>query len=322
MSWVDIIGRDPVPWLLDPGNPSARFLTLKHIFGKPAASLQEEQARILAWAPVAMLRRHWVPINFWGRAASPYYGGPMGNFGTLFLLTQLGTPRISETDAVCENLLERGRMPDGSFAPGDKTAAPWLAYTGIALQILTHFGYENDPRTQQTWDVLTQTVQKHPDTLGCTLAGRGCRAAAVKALGALVHRDRDRPLESDAETIEILCTYLLSHTYEWGGQDIDWTLPRFPRYYETDLVELTHMLAHTEHRSDPECRQVIQRMVDLASPVGSANPMGSRDPSGRWIKAKTTPALSEERILQPSRWLTFEAVHALILIYGDEIYAP
>ncbi len=136
MSWVDIIGRDPVPWLLDPGNPSARFLTLKHIFRKPTASLQEEQARILTWAPVAMLRRHWVPINFWGRAASPYYGGPIGNFGTLFLLTQLGTPRISETDAVCENLLERGRMPDGSFAPGDKTAAPWLAYTGIALQIL------------------------------------------------------------------------------------------------------------------------------------------------------------------------------------------
>jgi len=255
MSWVDVIGRDPVPWLLDPGNPSARFLTLKHIFRKPAAALLEEQARILTWAPVLKLRRHWAATNFWGRATDPYYGGPMGNFGTLFLLTQLGTPRIPETDAVCEILLERGRMPDGSFAPGEKTAAPWLAYTGIALQILTHFGYEDDPRTQQAWDVLTQTVQKHPDTLGCTLAGRGCRAAAVKALGALLHRDGDRPLDSDAETIEILCTFLLSHSYEWDGRDIDWTLPRFPRYYDTDLVELTHMLAHTEHRNDPACRQ-------------------------------------------------------------------
>jgi len=322
MSWVDVIGRDPVPWLLDPGNPSARFLTLRHIFRRPAASLQEAQARILTWAPVLRLRRHWVPINFWGRSTGPYYGGPVGNFGTLFLLTQLGTPRIPETDAVCENLLERGRMPDGSFAPGDKTAAPWLAYTGIALQILTHFGYEDDPRTQQAWDVLTETVQKHPDTLGCTLAGRGCRAAAVKALGALVHRNGDRPLENDAETIGILSTFLLSHSYEWDGRDFDWTLPRFPRYYETDLVELTHVLAHTEHRSDPACRQVIQRMVDIANPTDSANPAGSQDPAGRWIKAKTTPALSEERIHQPSRWLTFEAVHALALVYGDEIYAP
>ena len=322
MSWVDAIGRDPVPWLLDPGNPSARFLTLKHIFRKPAAALLEEQSRILTWAPVVRLRRHWAATNFWGRATDPYYGGPMGNFGTLFLLTQLGTPRIPETDAVCEILLERGRMPDGSFAPGEKTAAPWLAYTGIALQILTHFGYEDDPRTQQAWDVLTQTVQKHPDTLGCTLAGRGCRAAAVKALGALLHRNGNPPLDSDAETIEILCTFLLSHSYEWDGRDIDWTLPRFPRYYDTDLIELTHMLAHTEHRNDPACRQVTQRMMDIANPTDSADPAGSRDPSGRWIKAKTTPALSEERIFQPSRWLTFEAVHALILVYGDEIYAP
>lgn len=310
MSWVDIIGRDPVPWLLDPGNPSARFLTLRHIFRKPVASLQVEQTRIVTWAPVATLRRHWVPVNFWGRAASPYYGGPVGNFGTLFLLAQLGTPRFPEITAVCENLLERGRMPDGSFAPGNRTAAPWLAYTGIALQILTHFGYEDDPRTQQAWDVLTQTVQEHPDTLGCTLPGRGCRAAGVKALGALLHRGGDRPLESDAETIDILCVYLLSHSYEWHGRDIDWALPRFPRYYETDLVELAHMLAHTKHHSDPACRQVIQRMVDI------------RDPSGRWIKAKTTPALFEEHILQPSRWLTSEAVHALMLIYGDEMYAP
>jgi len=158
--------------------------------------------------------------------------------------------------------------------------------------------------------VLTQTVQEHPDTLGCTLPGRGCRAAGVKALGALLHRGGDRPLESDAETIDILCVYLLSHSYEWHGRDIDWALPRFPRYYETDLVELAHMLAHTKHHSDPACRQVIQRMVDI------------RDPSGRWIKAKTTPALFEEHILQPSRWLTSEAVHALMLIYGDEMYAP
>lgn len=308
MSWINIIGRDPVPWLLDPGNPSARFLTLKHIYRKPAASLEEEQARILKWAPVVALRQHWVPVNFWGRVASPYYGGPVGNLGTLFLLAQLGAPRFPEIDPVCENLLERGRMPDGSFAPGNQTAAPWLAYTGMALYTLTHFGYEDDPRTQQAWDVLARTVRAHPDTLGCALGGRGCRAAAIKALSALLHRGGDQPLESDVETIETLCAYLLSHSYEWTSGDVDWTLPRFPRYYETDIVEFAHLLAHTTRRNDPVSYEVMQHMVDM------------RDPQGRWLKAKTTPALSEERILRPSRWLTFEAVHALMLIYGDTIY--
>ena len=47
-----------------------------------------------------------------------------------------------------------------------------------------------------------------------------------------------------------------------------------------------------------------------------------QDEEGRWIKAESTPAFTVERIHQPSRWLTLEAVHTLTLIYGDMIYAP
>ncbi len=28
MHWMDLVARDPVPWLLDPGNPSVRLQTL------------------------------------------------------------------------------------------------------------------------------------------------------------------------------------------------------------------------------------------------------------------------------------------------------
>ena len=310
MSWVDVVGRDPVPWLLDPGNPSARTLTLKHIFGKPDAALVAEQARILDWAPVASLRRHWVPINFWGRAGNPYYGGPVGNFGTLFLLAQLGAPRFDELEVVCESLLDRGRLPNGAFAPGGQTSAPWLAYTGMALATLTHFGYEADPRTQRAWQALVEAVHEHPDTLNIPPAERGGIAAGTKALSALLHRGGDQPLESDAETIDIICRYLLAHEYDFDGRDDDWMGPRFPRTYETDVVELTHLLAHTRHRNHRVCRELNQRLLML------------KDDSGRWIKTRTTPALFHERINQPSRWLTFEAVHALMLVHGDEIYAP
>lgn len=309
MGWVDVVGRDPVPWLLDPGNPSARYLTLKHIFRKSEAALEADQARILAWRPVQMLRQHWTPASYWGRATTPYYGGAAGNFGILYLLAQLGAPQFPEVAPTCESLLEYGRLSDGAFAPSRQAAAPWLCYTGMALRILSHFNYVDDPRTQQGWRTLTRVIHDNPEDLDCAAADRDCNAAAVKVLGAYLHRAGDRPLEGDQETIDILCRYLLRQDYDWAGREADWLMPRFPRYYDTDVVELGHLLAHTSHREAPLCQDIIARMLTC------------RNGEGRWIKTKTTPVFPEERIMQPSRWLTFEAVHAVMLIHGDKMYA-
>ncbi len=306
---MELVARDPVPWLLDPGNPSVRVLALKHIFKRGPTELAEDQQRLLDWKPVAALRRHWDSINFWGRSDNPYFGGPVGNFGTLYLFAQLGVPRRSEIASACENLLTRGRHSEGYFAPQDVSAAPWLSFNGIALQVLTHFGYGDDPGALDAWNVMLTAFGSAPDHLGCALADRACRAGAVKALGALIHRNETQPTDRDAKAIEILCDYLLKHDYAWEGEDADWLLPRFPRYYDADIIELCHVLAHTPARDHPRAQAILRRMLAL------------QDSLGRWSKMKTTPALSEERVLQPSRWLTFEAVHSLMLTYGDNAYA-
>ncbi|MGC9467106.1 MAG: hypothetical protein ACP5HS_00815 [Anaerolineae bacterium] len=310
MHWLDLVGRDPVPWLLDPANPSARYQTLKHIFRLPQEDLDAEQQRILDWKPVATLRRNWDPINHWGRAENPYYGGPVGNFGTLILLAQLGVPCIPEVEAACENLILHGKREDGLFAPEGAGAAPWLSYSGLALHSLEHFGLGDDPRVLSAWDVLLRVIKEDPQGLNYRLTDRSTRAGAVKALRALIHRDEDQMSPQKKEVIEILVRYLLAHTYKWEGEDADWLLPRFPRYYDSDIVEFCHVLAHTDSRNRSVVQQATQRLLEL------------QDEGGRWPKMKSTPAFSEERIFRPSRWLTFEAVHALMLLYGDEIYAP
>ncbi len=302
--------RDPVPWLLDPGNPSVRFQTLKHIFQRPDGRLTEEQQRILDWEPVKQLRRHWDPTNFWGRAESPYYGGSAGNFGTLYLLAQLGAPRFEEIEPTCENLLSRGIRQDHLFVPEGVGAAPWHSYAGMALHILTHFGYGDDPRVVAGWAALAEGVASDPERLGCILQDRSCRAGAVKALAALIHCNTATTSAPDMSTIDLLCRYLLAHTYDWDREDAEWARPRFPRFYDTDLVELCHVLAHTEYRTHPKTQHMVERLIGL------------QDQEGRWLKLKATPTLPEERIFHQSRWLTFEAVHALMLVYGDEMYAP
>jgi hypothetical protein len=320
--WMDLVARDPVPWLLDPSNPSVRFQTLRHIFGQPAEAVEGEQARILAWKPVDHLRGHWDPYHFWGRVDEPYFGGPVGNVGTLYLLTQLGVPRFPEIERTCEVLLIHGRHEDGIFSPPGDAAAPWLAYTGMVLQILLHFGYGDHPAVQAAWLAAARRMEADPERLGCPLSDRICRAGAVKMLGALIHLPvDDRAIPQDApERIDAmvgaLCDYLLAHVYDWEGEDAEWMLPRFPRYYDTDIVEFSHVIAHILRRPGPASHRiammerVLQQMLTL------------QDESGRWLKMKTTPAFAEERVTQPSRWLTFEAVHALILAHGDALYAP
>jgi hypothetical protein len=310
MTWLDHVARDPVPWLLDPANPSARFLTLKHIFEKPASRLIDEGQRILDWAAVKQLRHHWSPTNFWGRADNPYYGGQAGDFGTLYLLAQLSAPRCPEIEATCENLLARGRRADGHFAPEGAGAAPWHSYASMALHILTHFGFSDDPRVQSAWKALTEGIQNDPNHVGCVMGDRACRAGAVKALSALIHCGVDAGLPADPAVTDSLANYLLTPNYDWEQGDAEWGLPRFPRFYDTDLIELCHVVAHTSYQRHHRFLPILQRMIHM------------QDQEGRWSKLKATHILSEERIFHPSRWLTFEAVHSLMLIYGDEMYAP
>jgi hypothetical protein len=318
---MDLVARDPVPWLLDPANPSVRFQTLRHIFGKPVQELASEQARILTWRPVERLRHHWDPYHFWGRADDPYFGGPVGNFGSLYLLTQLATPRFPEVELTCDGLLTQGQHEDGIFSPPGEAAAPWLSYTGMALQILFHFGYSEHPAVQVALVAAVRRMEADPRRLGCLLDDRICRAGAIKMLGALLHRSMIEPAPAQQELASIdalvgfLCDYLFAHAYDWEGEDAEWMLPRFPRYYDTDIVEFLHVIAHTVRgyttsgRSASAVQRILQQVLTL------------QDHSGRWPKLKTTPALAEERVSEPSRWLTFEAIHALILAHGDTMYA-
>jgi len=308
MPWLDFVQRDAVPWLLDPANPSARLLTLRYIFNKPEATLAEERQRLLQSPLVQKLLEHWNSVNFWGRADNPYYGGPLSNFGSLYLFAQLGVPRFRELEPVCESLLNMGRRSDGRFSPGEATTAPWLCYTGMALDLLEHFGYADDLRARSAWAALLQTVLLRPELLVCPVNGDFCRSGLIKALAALAHLPQERRSAETAESINILSERLLNYPYDFAKTDADWRNTSFPRYYDSDLLELCHVVAQTPYRTDRRFHDLLRQIVN------------AQTPEGRWCKLRPTPALPEERILQPSRWLTFEAIHTLTLTYGDPVY--
>jgi len=308
--WLSRVSRDPVPWLLDPANPSARFLTLRDIFRKSASDLSEEQQFIVSWEPVQALLEHWNATSFWGRADNPYFGGPVGNLGVLYLLYQLGAPALPQVQAACRNLLDLGRTDDGRFALPEPASASWLCYTGMALQLLNYFGFQDDVRVRSTRVSLLQAILLRPDLLACPLLGGRCLDGLVKALGALLSVPPNDRTADDVGAIGLVGQYLVDYPLDLDGRDRRWLAPVFPRYYSGDLLELCHLLAQTPYRDHIRLEELVRRILLL------------QDEEGRWIKAESTPAFTVERIHQPSRWLTLEAVHTLTLIYGDMIYAP
>ncbi len=308
MRWIDLVSRDQVPWLLDPENPSSRYLTLRDIFLKDPGTLAAEQARILDWEPIKILRGHWDPVSHWGRANAPYYGSAVGSFGTLVMLQQIGAPQFPEAQAGCEALLSTGRNESGVFTPGNNASAPWLCYTGIALQIMAHFGYADDPRTRATRNTLVHTILHTPEELTCPMIRGNCRDGIVKCLNALLHPPARQRSYEEERAIDILCGNLIDYSYDFTGEDSEWAHPGYPRYYDSDLLEMCHVLAHTKYRQDPRLMRLLEPLLAL------------QDTEGKWHKTRQTPALSVERIQQPSRWLTYEAIHTLTLVYGDDIY--
>jgi hypothetical protein len=311
MSWLDVVERDPVPWLLDPTNPSARYLTLRDIFQRFPSELQTEREAILRWAPVQTLIQKADPVSIWGRAENPYFGGPLGNFGTLSMLAQAGVPRFPVAEKVCEQLLQKGRRSDGRFAPPGLGPITWLCYTGMALQALWHFGFGEDPRTESARLFLVQTVLENSAALVCDLSGNVCAWGLPKALAGLLSIPVSKRTLDDQSAIRDLAQRLLEHPFDFEGRNADWLQLRFPRYYESDILELSHMLAHCVDHQHPSFQRYVRRMVMLQTS------------QGRWsMKYSASGRLDDiESLHQPSRWLTWEAAHTLMLVYGGNTYA-
>ncbi|MEA3309533.1 MAG: hypothetical protein U9Q70_08495 [Chloroflexota bacterium] len=310
MGWLEKLARDPVPWLLDPVNPSARLLTLRDIFQRPAEELARERKALRAWDPVQQLLMEADVDNFWGRATNPYFGGSLGTFGTLYALAQIGVPAGPITRRASESLFSTGQIADGRFALSARWPQIWLCYTGMALQILWHFGWGDDPRTATARAILVQIINRQPERLTCPLSGGGCMSGETKALAGLLSIPVEQREAAVQEAIATLAERLLTQAVKLpksSGPEAPQRQLNFPRYYNSDLSELVYLLARAGWQDHPRLREILRELLTWQTP------------QGRWRKARGTGGrLDVEPDYQPSRWLTWQVVAAVVLAYEPE----
>ena len=90
-SWRKHLNGDPLPWLLDPENPSVRYWTLVDILDRPAndPEVQEARAAIAQQPLVKELFALQHPEGYWGEDETKPYTA-QGAVTALTLLYMLG----------------------------------------------------------------------------------------------------------------------------------------------------------------------------------------------------------------------------------------
>ena len=299
--WQRELRADPIPWLLERENPSTRYLTLRHLLdsGERDSQVMEARAAIPAWPPVREILAVMDPVDFWGRAERPLYGGAVGTQATLDLLAELGLPRLAQIEAACENLLEHGQHTDGGFSYDGTPGRILLCHTSTAVRTLIHFGYQDDPRLERAVEYLV-TRSTAPTGLTCAYAdGEKCGWGITKALAAFAALHAAKRAAGTALAVEMLADAVLDQEFEFEGRDSRWLNFGFPLHYQSDLVELCDALARLGYGLDPRFRRLLD--IVLAAQTGE----------GRWIKRYGTRALTVEEQGQPSKWVTIRALRAL-----------
>ncbi len=179
---------DPIDWLLEPSNPSARYLTLRRLLERPDGDAEVAAARAaIHTSPLAArLFRGQGGGGYWGDPASPYLPKYKASYWTVMLLGHLGFGREDErvrraVDYVCrfqqpgggfpetgregalarhartvERCRTRGRQPPAqdAFVEDQLQQATLSCLTGKMAAALLRLGYGRDPRVWRALEWL------------------------------------------------------------------------------------------------------------------------------------------------------------------------
>ena len=314
-------GKDPLPWLLEPENPSARYSALTGLLDRPAGDPEviAAQAAIPGWGMArAILDAQW-PEGYWvapGVGYSPKYKATVWQ---VIFLAALGAPRTEAVDRACASVLDDSRLPDGRFS-AKKTAQGAIACLGgNLLRALMQFGFE-DPRVAESTDALAEMVLRDgyrcrynalKDTHGNwpkrMRDGLPCAWGAIKVLGAFAEVPEEQHSPAVQEAIEEGAALLLGGALADGDYSTAtepsplWQQFGFPLGYTSDLIEALEVLG----------RLGVQPGSQLAPALDVVR--SKRTKSGRWILEHTPENTwaGFGNLGEPNKWVTLRALRAL-----------
>lgn len=324
--WRASLKGDPLPWLLEPDNPSVRYFALTDLLDRPAddQDVMEAKAAINSSRPVKAILDAMYPAGYWfkpGPGYSPKYRSTVWSF---MFLDQLGAdggePRIR---AACEYILSHTQAPNGGFGcsgsanlprPPDSLVLHCL--NGNLLRAMLGFGLGDDERVQRAveWQARSITGKKFSEYYKSGATGPGfacaynngqpCAWGAIKALRALARIPAGRRTPQVKQAIKAGVEFLLSrdpaqadYSAGYGRISSAWFKLGFPSGYTADVLQNLETLVELGRGNDRRIEPAIQWLLS------------KQDAHGRWKNQSNPGKLWAE--VEPrgsiSKWVTLRA---------------
>jgi hypothetical protein len=293
------LNGDPLPWLLDPANPSVRYWTLTDIFGRPASDPDVQEARAsIARQPLTQeifALQH--PEGYWGADESKPYSAE-GAVAALTLLHMLGVSPDERTAAGCNSFLKFCQHESGGFSMTRRLRSGiFPCTTGQHLPFLVYFGCGDDARVRAACAFLIEDMATD-DALDCArYQHRACLWGAIAALNGLAVLPAALRSAQSQQVVERLANALLDARYDFQGEHKRWLTFGAPRAWDL-LSALTALVAHG-YAHDPR----LPPLLDVA--------LNCQDNQGRWLCGSGSRTWPIEKRNQPSKWITLDALRLL-----------
>jgi 3-methyladenine DNA glycosylase AlkD len=317
-----------INWLLEPENPTVRFLTLTALLGRSLRhpETREAHASIMRTGVVPAILARQDAGGHWGKPDSFYTAKYRGTVWQLIILAEhFADGRDARVRRACEFVLTNSQDPSGGFSqqrakgsPGGLPSGVIPCLTGNLVWSLLRLGYLGDERVDRGVEWLTRFLRfddgdsapphDWPYNRWEMCYGRHtCFMGVVKGLKALAAIPADRRSAAVRRTIQAGAEFLLRHHVFKRSHDLGrlakpgWTRLGFPRMYQTDVLEIALLLLELDYRDER-----LKEAIDLVrSRCG---------PDGRWVLQDTFNGKFQVDIEQkgkPSKWTTLNALRVL-----------
>lgn len=297
--WQKQLNGDPLPWLLDPENPSVRYWTLLDLLGQPgdAPNVQAARAAIGQHPLVQELFALQHPGGHWGDDATKPYTA-QGAVAALSLLHMLGVPPDSRTAAGCDSFLQFCQHAGGGFSMTKRLRSGiFPCTTGEHLPFLMYFGLGDDPRVRAAFAFLTDDMTTD-DALDCgRYQHRACLWGAIAALNGLAVLPAALQSAQSRRVVQRLADALLDAKYDFAGEHKRWLTFGVPRAW--DLLSALKALAAHGYAHDTRFMLLLNLLLKR------------QDAEGRWLCGSVSRSWPIERQNRPSKWVTLDALRVL-----------
>jgi hypothetical protein len=298
-NWQKHLNGDPLPWLLEPENPSVRYWTLIDILDRPVTDpeVQEIRTAVAQQSLVKELFALQHPEGYWGDDETKPQTA-QGAVSALTLLRMQGVTPDRRTAPGCDSFLRFCQHESGGFSMTRKLRSGiFPCTTGEHLPFLVYFGFGDDPRVRAAFTFLIEAMSME-DALDCgRYQHRDCLWGAIAVLNGLAVLPADMQSEQSKRVVTKLADVLLDAPYDFEGEHKRWLTFGVPRVW--DLLSALKALAAHGYARDVRFLPLVQRILNR------------QDDQGRWICGSTSRTWPMERRNRPSKWITLDALRVL-----------